>query len=162
MKRPNSAVKQQRKESPGLQHRGAGPGGRGQANLKPDRPGFRDARGTKAKDDKVRLQQVTGWIDGWLKKIQNQSLKNTSFCFYYLFILNQGKKGVGDTSGDAEQKKFDGTGYDSDLVDSLERDIVSRNPNVHWYGSMQYAHSYFIRFAAGEVFFLALLTEVSG
>uniref|UniRef100_A0A147A8A7 Katanin p60 ATPase-containing subunit A1 n=1 Tax=Fundulus heteroclitus TaxID=8078 RepID=A0A147A8A7_FUNHE len=37
-----------------------------------------------------------------------------------------------DASGDGEQKKFDGTGYDSDLVDSLERDIVSRNPNVHW------------------------------
>uniref|UniRef100_A0A7N6AM31 Katanin p60 ATPase-containing subunit A1 n=1 Tax=Anabas testudineus TaxID=64144 RepID=A0A7N6AM31_ANATE len=43
-----------------------------------------------------------------------------------------GKKGVGDAQGDVEQKKFDGTGYDSDLVDSLERDIVSRNPNVHW------------------------------
>lgn len=34
--------------------------------------------------------------------------------------------------GDEGHKKFDGTGYDSDLVDSLERDIVSRNPNVHW------------------------------
>lgn len=60
VKRPTSAVKQQRKESPGLQHRGAGPGGRVQANPKPDRPGFRDARGTKAKDDKVRLQQLIG------------------------------------------------------------------------------------------------------
>lgn len=39
---------------------------------------------------------------------------------------------LGDAQGDTEQKKFDGTGYDSDLVDSLERDIVSRNPNVHW------------------------------
>ncbi|XP_036965976.1 katanin p60 ATPase-containing subunit A-like 1 [Acanthopagrus latus] len=95
VKRPNSAVKQQRKESPGLQHRGAGPGGRGQANPKADRPGIRDARGTKAKDDK-------------------------------------GKKGAGEVPGDVEQKKFDSTGYDSDLVDSLERDIVSRNPNVHW------------------------------
>uniref|UniRef100_A0A8C9Y309 Katanin p60 subunit A-like 1 n=1 Tax=Sander lucioperca TaxID=283035 RepID=A0A8C9Y309_SANLU len=93
LKRPNSAARQHRKDSPGLQHRGAGPGGRGQANPKPDRPGLRDARGTKAKDDK-------------------------------------GKKGGGE--GDVEQRKFDGTGYDSDLVDSLERDIVSRNPNVHW------------------------------
>uniref|UniRef100_A0AAX7V6B4 Katanin p60 subunit A1 n=1 Tax=Astatotilapia calliptera TaxID=8154 RepID=A0AAX7V6B4_ASTCA len=89
IKRPNSGVKQQRKESPGLQHRGAGPGGRAQANAKGDRPGF-----TKCKDDK-------------------------------------GKKG-GDVPGDEGHKKFDGTGYDSDLVDSLERDIVSRNPNVHW------------------------------
>ncbi|TNN41885.1 Katanin p60 ATPase-containing subunit A-like 1 [Liparis tanakae] len=92
VKRPNSAAKQQRKESPGLQHRGAGPGARGQANPKPDRQASRDARGTRAKDDK-------------------------------------GKKGVGDVSADAEQRKFDGTGHDSDLVDSLERDIVSRNPN---------------------------------
>lgn len=52
VKRPNSAVKQQRKDSPGLQHRGAAQAGRGQANPK----GIRDARGTKAKDDKVRLQ----------------------------------------------------------------------------------------------------------
>uniref|UniRef100_A0AAQ4Q808 Katanin p60 ATPase-containing subunit A1 n=1 Tax=Gasterosteus aculeatus aculeatus TaxID=481459 RepID=A0AAQ4Q808_GASAC len=43
------------------------------------------------------------------------------------FFLLKGKK---DPDGD--QKRFDGTGYDSDLVDSLERDIVSRNPNVHW------------------------------
>ncbi|XP_068185341.1 katanin p60 ATPase-containing subunit A-like 1 isoform X2 [Antennarius striatus] len=50
LKRPSSATKQQKKESPGLQHRGAGPGGRGQANAKPER--IRDARGLKAKDDK--------------------------------------------------------------------------------------------------------------
>uniref|UniRef100_A0A3Q3XCH5 Katanin p60 ATPase-containing subunit A1 n=1 Tax=Mola mola TaxID=94237 RepID=A0A3Q3XCH5_MOLML len=93
--RPNSAVKQQRRDSPGLQHRVAGPGGRGQANSKPERPGFRDARGTKAKDDK-------------------------------------GKKRGGEGAGDAESKKFVSTGYDSDLVDSLERDIVSRNPNIRW------------------------------
>uniref|UniRef100_A0A3B4ANH1 Katanin p60 ATPase-containing subunit A1 n=1 Tax=Periophthalmus magnuspinnatus TaxID=409849 RepID=A0A3B4ANH1_9GOBI len=35
-------------------------------------------------------------------------------------------------SGEDVEKRFDGTGYDSDLVDSLERDIISRNPNVHW------------------------------
>ncbi|KAK1903367.1 Katanin p60 ATPase-containing subunit A-like 1 [Dissostichus eleginoides] len=92
VKRPNSAAKQHRKESPGLQHRGAGPGGR---NPKADRPGAREPRGAKAKDDK-------------------------------------GKRGAGEAPGDVEHKRFDGTGYDSDLVDSLERDIVSRNPNVHW------------------------------
>ncbi|KAF3843355.1 hypothetical protein F7725_002204 [Dissostichus mawsoni] len=43
-----------------------------------------------------------------------------------------GKRGAGEAPGDVEHKRFDGTGYDSDLVDSLERDIVSRNPNVHW------------------------------
>uniref|UniRef100_A0A673CZ50 Katanin p60 ATPase-containing subunit A1 n=1 Tax=Sphaeramia orbicularis TaxID=375764 RepID=A0A673CZ50_9TELE len=89
----NSLSEPQKKDSPAMQHRGAGPVSRGQGNPKSERPGYKDARGTKAKDD---------------------------------------KKGSGETPGDVEQKKFDGTGYDSDLVDSLERDIVSRNPNVHW------------------------------
>ncbi|XP_069811738.1 katanin p60 ATPase-containing subunit A1 isoform X2 [Dendropsophus ebraccatus] len=31
-----------------------------------------------------------------------------------------------------EPKKFDGTGYDKDLVEALERDIISQNPNVRW------------------------------
>ena len=31
------------------------------------------------------------------------------------------------------EKKFDPSGYDKDLVAALERDIVQRNPNVHWY-----------------------------
>lgn len=38
--------------------------------------------------------------------------------------------------GDVQEKevrKFDGTGYDKDLVDALERDIISQNPNVKWY-----------------------------
>lgn len=30
------------------------------------------------------------------------------------------------------ERRFDGTGYDSDLVDMLERDIVQKNPNIHW------------------------------
>ena len=35
-------------------------------------------------------------------------------------------------SGKSDEKKFDGSGYDKDLVDALERDIVQRNPNVSW------------------------------
>ncbi|KAL7848221.1 hypothetical protein AOLI_G00229390 [Acnodon oligacanthus] len=93
VKRPNTGVKPQRKDSPGMQHRG--PAGKGQPNVKSDKPGTRDARAAKAKDDK-------------------------------------GKKGIQEGAGDGELKKFDGTGYDSDLVEALERDIVSRNPNIHW------------------------------
>eukprot|EP00062_Callorhinchus_milii_P015211 gi/632965225/ref/XP_007898785.1/ PREDICTED: katanin p60 ATPase-containing subunit A-like 1 isoform X3 [Callorhinchus milii] len=44
---------------------------------------------------------------------------------------DRGKKNLHD-GGDVDVKKFDGTGYDKDLVDVLERDIISRNPNVHW------------------------------
>lgn len=31
-----------------------------------------------------------------------------------------------------EVKKFDGSGYDRDLVEALERDIITQNPNVKW------------------------------
>ncbi|XP_053442515.1 katanin p60 ATPase-containing subunit A1-like [Nycticebus coucang] len=31
-----------------------------------------------------------------------------------------------------ETIKFDSTGYDKDLVEALERDIISQNPNVRW------------------------------
>ncbi|CAL8315084.1 unnamed protein product [Merluccius merluccius] len=33
---------------------------------------------------------------------------------------------------DREVKKFDGSGYDKDLVEALERDIISQNPNIKW------------------------------
>lgn len=38
-----------------------------------------------------------------------------------------------------EVKKFDGTGYDKDLVEALERDIISQNPNVKWYVRVQHS-----------------------
>ena len=34
--------------------------------------------------------------------------------------------------GEGDEKKFDPAGYDKDLVEHLERDIVQKNPNVHW------------------------------
>ena len=30
------------------------------------------------------------------------------------------------------KSRFNPSGYDKDLVESLERDIVQTNPNVHW------------------------------
>ncbi|XP_039179547.1 katanin p60 ATPase-containing subunit A-like 1 isoform X1 [Crotalus tigris] len=44
----------------------------------------------------------------------------------------KGKKIPQDGGGDSEIQKFDGTGYDKDLVEALERDIVSRNLSIHW------------------------------
>ncbi|KAH0505392.1 Katanin p60 ATPase-containing subunit A-like 1 [Microtus ochrogaster] len=43
-----------------------------------------------------------------------------------------GRKNVQDSASDGEIPKFDGAGYDKDLVEALERDIVSRNPSIHW------------------------------
>ncbi|XP_072018917.1 katanin p60 ATPase-containing subunit A1-like [Amphiura filiformis] len=36
------------------------------------------------------------------------------------------------TGEEGDEKKFDPAGYDKDLVENLERDIVQRNPDVHW------------------------------
>lgn len=33
---------------------------------------------------------------------------------------------------------FDPTGYDKDLVEALERDIVQTNPNVKWWGEKSF------------------------
>jgi katanin p60 ATPase-containing subunit A1 len=43
-------------------------------------------------------------------------------CIFFNY-LKQGEDG---------EKKFDPTGYDKDLVENLERDIVQKNPNVSW------------------------------
>ncbi|MBZ3890339.1 Katanin p60 ATPase-containing subunit A-like 1 [Sciurus carolinensis] len=42
------------------------------------------------------------------------------------------RKNTQDGTSDGEIPKFDGAGYDKDLVEALERDIVSRNPSIHW------------------------------
>uniref|UniRef100_A0A3Q3WVV4 Katanin p60 ATPase-containing subunit A1 n=1 Tax=Mola mola TaxID=94237 RepID=A0A3Q3WVV4_MOLML len=45
------------------------------------------------------------------------------------------KKETKENKGDVQEKevkKFDGTGYDKDLVEALERDIISQNPNIKW------------------------------
>ncbi|XP_038617531.1 katanin p60 ATPase-containing subunit A-like 1 isoform X2 [Tachyglossus aculeatus] len=44
----------------------------------------------------------------------------------------KGRKNLQDGAGDGEVQRFDGAGYDKDLIEALERDIVSRNPSIHW------------------------------
>ena len=54
----------------------------------------------------------------------------------------RGERGGGGGEGDAQTVShddkpvkcpFDPTGYDKDLVEALERDIVQTNPNVKWW-----------------------------
>nr|KAF6452630.1 katanin catalytic subunit A1 like 1 [Molossus molossus] len=45
---------------------------------------------------------------------------------------DKGRKNMQDGVSDGEIPKFDGAGYDKDLVEALERDIVSRNLSIHW------------------------------
>lgn len=45
---------------------------------------------------------------------------------------NQSNVGGGVNGGGVEEKRFEADGYNKDLVEALERDIVQRNPNVKW------------------------------
>lgn len=78
---------------------------------------------------------------------------------FILSVFRQGKRGAGDGAGDAEQKKFSGAEYNINLVESLERDIVSRNPNVHWYGGLVHTEIA-ARGGRGGVFFFLRRTSV--
>ncbi|XP_063285550.1 katanin p60 ATPase-containing subunit A-like 1 [Pelobates fuscus] len=59
--------------------------------------------------------------------------KNDKFSNRERDVRSRGKEDKGRKNQQEELKKFDGAGYDKDLVESLERDIISRNPNVRWY-----------------------------
>lgn len=54
------------------------------------------------------------------------------------YVCPQGRKNMQDGASDGEIPKFDGAGYDKDLVEALERDIVSRNPSIHWLVSSKF------------------------
>ncbi|XP_029197851.2 katanin p60 ATPase-containing subunit A-like 1 isoform X1 [Acropora muricata] len=75
----------------------------------PSKPS-RDAR----QGDRGRGQQKADKEKGAAKKEQKQ---------------DEAKSSEGDGDG---EKRFDGSGYDKDLVEALERDILQKNPNVHW------------------------------
>lgn len=47
---------------------------------------------------------------------------------HILFVMQNKSSDISEP----EPKRFDGTGYDKDLVEALERDIISQNPNVRW------------------------------
>lgn len=91
--------------------RGGDKGGRKPAGG-PSNKASRDARSA----DRGRGQPKGDRDKGGVKKEQKDDGKGDS-------------KGDGDGDG---EKRFDGSGYDKDLVEALERDILQKNPNVHW------------------------------
>ncbi|OXB55039.1 hypothetical protein ASZ78_008005 [Callipepla squamata] len=95
IRRPNRGAKPLRKESPGLQARGAA--GRAQLAVRSDK-----SAGSRDREPRARGRDDKG------KKISQEG------------------------AADGEIPRFDGAGYDKDLVEALERDIVSRNPSIRW------------------------------
>ena len=54
---------------------------------------------------------------------------------YLNSLIQNGDDGGNENSGTGgadEDKKFEGSLFDSDLIDLLERDIVQKNPDTHW------------------------------
>lgn len=66
----------------------------------------------------------------YVKQVTGIIMSNINIMFDKHFYVMQNKSST-DIS-EPEPKKFDGTGYDKDLVEALERDIISQNPNVRW------------------------------
>jgi len=48
--------------------------------------------------------------------------------------INAGAKpdDEGEDCDDPEERRFDGSGIDKDLIETLERDIMQKDPNIHW------------------------------
>ena len=38
----------------------------------------------------------------------------------------------GEDCDDPEERRFDGSGIDKDLIETLDRDIMQKDPNIHW------------------------------
>ena len=53
-------------------------------------------------------------------------LKKNLFC---VFIQPDDE---GEDCDDPEERRFDGSGIDKDLIETLERDIMQKDPNIHW------------------------------
>ena len=47
--------------------------------------------------------------------------------------MTEKNKKIEGSNERALRPTFDPSGYDKDLVESIERDIVQQNPNIKWY-----------------------------
>ncbi|VDP97212.1 unnamed protein product [Trichobilharzia regenti] len=72
-----------------------------------------------------------------MRSSQRRNLWICQSHYPFLYLLNNrrakpGSQSTGDSANNNSEEKFDASGYDKDLVETLERDIVQRNPNVRW------------------------------
>nr|XP_033793653.1 katanin p60 ATPase-containing subunit A1 isoform X3 [Geotrypetes seraphini] len=99
-------------------------------------PGLRKRQSAQCNDQRLQNNRLSAAIRGQsrppsrnandrVKPVRNREKKDQQ---------NKGKEEKNKSSevSELEPKKFDGTGYDKDLVEALERDIVSQNPNIKW------------------------------
>uniref|UniRef100_A0A3P8WJE2 Katanin p60 ATPase-containing subunit A1 n=1 Tax=Cynoglossus semilaevis TaxID=244447 RepID=A0A3P8WJE2_CYNSE len=56
----------------------------------------------------------------------------TVVLFFNVFVAPQNRLNNKAETQEKDIKRFDGTGYDKDLVEALERDIITQNPNIKW------------------------------
>ena len=60
------------------------------------------------------------------------SCRDITKVFLYSNKCKQNGDEGDENGGQEEEKKFEGSIFDSDLVDLLERDIVQKNPDTRW------------------------------
>lgn len=88
------------------------------------RPETRRRRKQQAKQRKIRWEHCLLCWSKAVPPIRPVSPSDDRSCISACFLQEK------------EVKRFDGAGYDKDLVEALERDIISQNPNVKWFVSL--------------------------
>ncbi|XP_075059356.1 katanin p60 ATPase-containing subunit A1 isoform X2 [Mixophyes fleayi] len=99
-------------------------------------PGLRKRQSAQFSDNRVHNNRLSAPVKGPnpSRNVNNQKAKPARARDKkdpLSKVKEEKNKSSADVS-ESEPKRFDGTGYDKDLVEALERDIITQNPNVRW------------------------------
>ncbi|KAK2112662.1 Katanin p60 ATPase-containing subunit A-like 1 [Saguinus oedipus] len=137
IRRANREVRPLRKEMAGVGARG--PVGRAHPISKSEKPSTKDSRWRSPTGrQRDSCGQCSGFASAlaWQLFVQSKweeiPEQKSTISLNAAVVAGAGRKNMQDGANDGEIPKFDGAGYDKDLVEALERDIVSRNPSIHW------------------------------